>query len=98
MSRFPSDDSLSAMELSKSGGSETLAPIQRDKFTHFFTFLLDHDRDGYISRKDFALLSEVELTFKNLIFTFEIYKSDMKKTHLSFLYFYKKKNREFKLK
>lgn len=91
MSRFPSDDSLSAMELSKSGSSEALAPIQRDKFTHFFTFLLDHDRDGYISRKDFALLSEVESTFKNLIFSFEIYKSDMKKLTFLFYIFTKKR-------
>ncbi|XP_070149999.1 uncharacterized protein [Polyergus mexicanus] len=59
VSRFPSDNSLSAInELGKIGGSESLAPIQRDKFSHFFTYLLDHDRDGYISRKDFALLSE----------------------------------------
>lgn len=97
MSRFPSDDSLSAMELNKSGGSEALAPIQRDKFTHFFTFLLDHDRDGYISRKDFALLSEVESTFKNLIFNFEIYKSDMKNSPF-FSIFLQEKDREFKLK
>ncbi|XP_011702085.1 PREDICTED: uncharacterized protein LOC105458464 [Wasmannia auropunctata] len=58
VSRFPSDDSLCALDFSKSGGSETLAPIQRDKFTHFFTYLLDHDRDGYVNRKDFSLLSE----------------------------------------
>lgn len=65
VSRFPSDNSLSAInELGKIGGSESLAPIQRDKFSHFFTYLLDHDRDGYISRKDFALLSEVK--FKKL--------------------------------
>lgn len=62
MSRFPSDDSLSAInDLGKTGSSQTLAPIQRDKFSHFFTYLLDHDRDGYVNRKDFALLSEVEL-------------------------------------
>ncbi|KYN30199.1 PREDICTED: uncharacterized protein LOC108758352 [Trachymyrmex cornetzi] len=58
VSRFPSDDSLSAIEFSKSGGSEALAPIQRDKFSHFFTYLLDHDKDGYINRKDFSLFSE----------------------------------------
>ncbi|XP_077276330.1 uncharacterized protein LOC143905067 isoform X2 [Temnothorax americanus] len=58
VSRFPSDDSLSAFDFSKIGGSEALALIQRDKFTHFFTHLLDHDRDGYISRKDFTLFSE----------------------------------------
>ncbi|XP_072756314.1 uncharacterized protein [Anoplolepis gracilipes] len=59
VSRFPSDNSLSAVnELDKIGGSESLAPIQRDKFSHFFTYLLDHDRDGYINRKDFSLLSE----------------------------------------
>jgi len=71
VSRFPSDDNLSAIGFSKSGGSETLAPIQRDKFSHFFTYLLDHNRDGYINRKDFALLSEVESVFKNLIFYFD---------------------------
>lgn len=60
VSRFPSDDSLSAIELGKIGGSESLALIQRDKFSHFFTYLLDHDRDGYISRKDFSILSEVQ--------------------------------------
>lgn len=60
VSRFPSDNSLSAInELGKLGSSDSLAPAQRDKFSHFFTYLLDHDRDGYISRKDFALLSEV---------------------------------------
>ncbi|KMQ98232.1 hypothetical protein RF55_1412 [Lasius niger] len=58
VSRFPSDDSLSAIELGKIRGSQSLALIQRDKFSHFFTYLLDHDRDGYISRKDFSLLSE----------------------------------------
>lgn len=36
-----------------------LAPIQRDKFSHFFTYLLDHDRDGFINRKDFRMFSEV---------------------------------------
>lgn len=66
VSRFPSDDSLSAIELGKIRGSQSLALIQRDKFSHFFTYLLDHDRDGYISRKDFSLLSEVQ--FKNSIF------------------------------
>ncbi|XP_012525919.1 uncharacterized protein LOC105830835 [Monomorium pharaonis] len=58
VSRFPSDDSLSAIEPSKSGGSAALALIQRDKFSHFFMYLLDHDRDGYINRKDFSMLSE----------------------------------------
>lgn len=59
VSRFPSNESLSACEPSKSDASQALAPIQRDKFSHFFTYLLDHDRDGYVSRKDFSLLSEV---------------------------------------
>lgn len=68
MSRFPSDDSLSVMnEIGKAGGSEALAPIQRDKFSHFFTYLLDHDRDGYIGRKDFSLLSEVKSRKSNPI-------------------------------
>lgn len=70
MSRFPSDDSLSAIEIGKSKSSDALAPIQRDKFSHFFTYLLDHDRDGYINRKDFALLSEVESAFKKIHETF----------------------------
>ncbi|KAH0951054.1 hypothetical protein HN011_011068 [Eciton burchellii] len=59
VSRFPSDDSLSAInEFGKIGDSQALAPIQRDKFSHFFTYLLDHDSDGFINRKDFSLLSE----------------------------------------
>ncbi|XP_032689476.1 uncharacterized protein LOC116852852 [Odontomachus brunneus] len=59
VSRYPSDDSLCAInEFSKSDGSQVLAPIQRDKFSHFFTYLLDHDKDGYVDRKDFAILSE----------------------------------------
>lgn len=62
VSRFPSDDSLSVINEDKSKRSDlhSLAPIQRDKFSHFFTYLLDHDKDGYVNRKDFALLSEVE--------------------------------------
>lgn len=79
VSRFPSDNSLSAInELGKIGGSESLAPIQRDKFSHFFTYLLDHDKDGYISRKDFSLLSEVELKNSILLYYFKIYRNNVK--------------------
>lgn len=46
-------------QVGKGGKLKDLAPIQRDKFTHFFTYLLDHDKDGLINRKDFRLLSEV---------------------------------------
>ncbi|KAG7213780.1 hypothetical protein KM043_003001 [Ampulex compressa] len=59
VSRYPSDESLNRIEEYEKGGStRTLAPIQRDKFSHFFTYLLDHDRDGFIDRKDFRTLSE----------------------------------------
>lgn len=60
MSRYPSDENLIAIEEARRGGKlKDLAPIQRDKFSHFFTYLLDHDRDGFINRKDFRMLSEV---------------------------------------
>ncbi|XP_015603340.1 uncharacterized protein LOC107271639 [Cephus cinctus] len=59
VSRFPSDESLSGNDgPCKDTSAEALAPIQRDKFSHFFIYLLDHDRDGFIGRKDFELLSE----------------------------------------
>ncbi|XP_049775924.1 uncharacterized protein LOC126163063 [Schistocerca cancellata] len=35
-----------------------LSDTQREKFTHFFTHLLDTDRDNKISEQDFDLLSE----------------------------------------
>lgn len=35
-----------------------LTPIQINKFTHFFTCLLDHDRDDLVSDQDFEALSE----------------------------------------
>ncbi|XP_043581284.1 uncharacterized protein LOC122567124 [Bombus pyrosoma] len=59
VSRYPSDENLIAIEKARKGGNlKDLAPIQRDKFSHFFTYLLDHDRDGFINRKDFRMLSE----------------------------------------
>lgn len=68
MSRYPSDDSLTAIEdFNKSGLSKALAPIQRDKLSHFF-ILLDHDKDGFITRKDFAILSEVVFSFIEKIY------------------------------
>ncbi|KZC09062.1 PREDICTED: uncharacterized protein LOC107187163 [Dufourea novaeangliae] len=61
VSRYPSGESLAAIEeigASKGGNIRDLAVIQRDKFSHFFTYLLDHDKDGFINRKDFRMLSE----------------------------------------
>ncbi|XP_043490028.1 uncharacterized protein LOC122516356 isoform X2 [Polistes fuscatus] len=59
VSRYPSDDSLTAIEdLDKSRNLKALAPMQRDKLSHFFVHLLDHDKDGFITRKDFGMLSE----------------------------------------
>ncbi|XP_076297534.1 uncharacterized protein LOC143217298 isoform X1 [Lasioglossum baleicum] len=57
VSRFPSDDNLGPG--GGSGGNlKDLAPIQRDKFGHMFAYLLDHDKDGFVNRKDFRMLSE----------------------------------------
>ncbi|XP_033327118.2 uncharacterized protein LOC117220841 [Megalopta genalis] len=61
VSRFPSDENLAAIEESgaaKGGNLKDLAAIQRDKFSHFFAYLLDHDQDGFVNRKDFRMLSE----------------------------------------
>nr|XP_031845257.1 uncharacterized protein LOC116432455 [Nomia melanderi] len=61
VSRYPSDDNLAAIEASgvgKGGNLKDLAATQRDKFAHFFTYMLDHDKDGFISRKDFRTFSE----------------------------------------
>lgn len=40
----------------------TLTTVQRDKFSHFFTYLLDHDRDDIVGNQDFEALSEVSTT------------------------------------
>lgn len=41
-----------------------LTPTQSNKFSHFFTTLLDHDQDDLISEQDFEALIEVGfLTF-----------------------------------
>ncbi|XP_066600540.1 uncharacterized protein [Prorops nasuta] len=59
VSRFPSDEALTALDfLEDSASTKALAPIQRDKFTHFFVHLLDHDKDGFIARNDFSILTE----------------------------------------
>ncbi|XP_076239505.1 uncharacterized protein LOC143182418 [Calliopsis andreniformis] len=58
VSRYPSDENLTATEIGKRGKLKDLAAIQRDKFSHFFTYLLDHDKDGFIDRKDFRIFSE----------------------------------------
>ncbi|XP_012260427.2 uncharacterized protein LOC105688577 [Athalia rosae] len=60
VSRFPSDESLTTNEIPTRdiGAIQWLAPSQRDKLSHFFTYLLDHRRDGIITKKDFELLSE----------------------------------------
>lgn len=36
-----------------------LTPTQNNKFSHFFTCLLDHDQDNLISEQDFETLIEV---------------------------------------
>lgn len=36
-----------------------LTPIQKNKFSHFFTNLLDHDQDNLICEQDFEALIEV---------------------------------------
>ncbi|XP_076766839.1 uncharacterized protein LOC143433375 [Xylocopa sonorina] len=59
VSRYPSDENVIAPDDAGKGGRlEDLSFSQRDKFSHFFTYLLDHDRDGFINRKDFRTLSE----------------------------------------
>lgn len=64
VSRFPSDESLTTNEMPtrEVGAIQWLAPAQRDKLSHFFTFLLDHGKDGFVAKKDFELLSEVRIT------------------------------------
>ncbi|XP_017893647.1 uncharacterized protein LOC108633133 [Ceratina calcarata] len=57
VSRYPSDENLVAVELDQGGKLEDLSAVQRDKFSHFFT-ILDHDKDGFIDRKDFRMFSE----------------------------------------
>lgn len=70
MSRYASDENLIAVEeINKGGKLKDLAAIQRDKFSHFFTYLLDHDRDGFINRKDFRMLSEVYITMNRRYYT-----------------------------
>lgn len=70
VSRYASDENLIAVEeIDKGGKLKDLAPIQRDKFSHFFTYLLDHDRDGFINRKDFRMLSEVYITMNRRYYT-----------------------------
>ncbi|XP_017798237.1 PREDICTED: uncharacterized protein LOC108579258 isoform X2 [Habropoda laboriosa] len=61
VSRYPSNENLIAVseEAGKGGKLKDLAAIQLDKFSHFFIYLLDHDKDGFIGRKDFRLFSEV---------------------------------------
>lgn len=39
----------------------SLTAVQRDKFSHFFTYLLDHDRDDIISDQDFEAFIEVSI-------------------------------------
>ncbi|XP_046436589.1 uncharacterized protein [Neodiprion pinetum] len=60
VSRFPSDESLATNEMPTKdvGAIQRLAPVQRDKLAHFFTYLLDHRRTGSVSKRDFELLSE----------------------------------------
>lgn len=46
-----------------------LTPTQVNKFSHFFSCLLDHDQDDLIGEQDFETLIEVN-TFNILLFLF----------------------------
>ncbi|KAK9889025.1 hypothetical protein WA026_004311 [Henosepilachna vigintioctopunctata] len=51
--------SIDSQELAEKKISHPLTPMQSNKFSHFFTFLLDHDHDDLISEQDFETLIEV---------------------------------------
>lgn len=42
-----------------------LTPTQSNKFSYFFTALLDHDQDDLISEQDFEALIEVTIQVAN---------------------------------
>ncbi|KAL3289590.1 hypothetical protein HHI36_023003 [Cryptolaemus montrouzieri] len=50
--------SIDSQELSEKKISYQLTPVQSNKFSHFFTSLLDHDHDDLISEQDFEALIE----------------------------------------
>ncbi|XP_069674001.1 uncharacterized protein [Periplaneta americana] len=53
VSRVPSED-----ESQDNASSNCLSQLQKEKFSHFFTHLLDWDKDTLISAQDFDALSE----------------------------------------
>jgi len=54
VSRVPSEE-----ELQDPAACSCLSPLQKEKFGHFFSHLLDWDKDSLISAQDFDALSEV---------------------------------------
>jgi hypothetical protein len=56
VSRVPSEEE--SQDLSS---CNSLSQLQKEKFSHFFTHLLDWDKDSLISAQDFDALSEVNL-------------------------------------
>ncbi|XP_063231364.1 uncharacterized protein LOC134535917 [Bacillus rossius redtenbacheri] len=54
--RFPSEDEEAAERGAKE--KDSLSPLQRLKLTHFFSHLLDWDKDELISAQDFEAVSE----------------------------------------
>jgi hypothetical protein len=56
VSRVPSEE-----ESQDSSSCNCLSQLQKEKFGHFFTHLLDWDKDSLISAQDFDALSEVNL-------------------------------------
>ena len=54
VSRVPSEE-----DLQDPAACSCLSPLQKEKFGHFFSHLLDWDKDSLISAQDFDALSEV---------------------------------------
>lgn len=54
VSRVPSEE-----DVQDPATCNCLSPLQKEKFGHFFSHLLDWDKDSLISAQDFDALSEV---------------------------------------
>lgn len=50
--------SIDSKDFTDSQFIDQLTPMQSNKFSHFFTYLLDHDNDNLISEQDFTTLIE----------------------------------------